>query len=235
MLFPGRDTACLSLAFHARGAWSNRNAVKAALEAGNDTCAKCQTRIPGWMEIHHLNLCHSDWRQENLVPICHFCHLAEHPAQPGFARNDHPLRIIWWPELTQQAIMACAWSLAWMRGYSLQAEESVAGRINRYLQELTAELARRQKAAGSPHPADFLAAAARPPPPAWSSLRFFPAEVLEAGSGSLPMRGPQLRRWLPTGMDDVSLSQVFDGKAPADHLKSLRSAGRRLATEARTA
>ena len=234
MLFADRRSACLSLAFHAAGAWRHRPAVAQALRVGRETCCECLTRVPGWMEIHHRDD-HGDWSPANLAPICAFCHLAKHPAQPGFDRNDCPLRLIWWPELTQSAVMAFAWSIVRMRSHSLQAEDAESGRINRYLQELTGELGRREsaglKAAGSAYPADLLAAA-DDPPATWSGLRFFPTDVL--ASGPTPSEGPVLRRWLPSGMDRFPLVEILDA-GPPEHLQLLRAAGGRLRAAAATA
>ncbi|MDE0531185.1 MAG: hypothetical protein OXI01_07015, partial [Albidovulum sp.] len=61
MLFPGPETAMLSLMFHAENAWLHRYAVRRALTKGGQRCHRCRTSIPGWMEIDHLSGDHSDW------------------------------------------------------------------------------------------------------------------------------------------------------------------------------
>lgn len=206
LLFPDRGSASLTLAFHARAAWCHRVSVREALERGNDTCCFCSTRIPAWMEVHHLNGIHDDWRTENLVPICHFCHLAQHPAQPGFARRDFPLEILWWPELTQPAIMAFAWSVAWLGACAAQREE-LAATIGDHLKAVRTELSRRAQhgraAAGTALPADLLAAAGEEEPQHWRNLRFFPVEVRSTGQHSAVVH-----RWLAGGPDSFPLSSV---------------------------
>ena len=175
-----------------------------------------------------MNGIHADWRTENLAPICHFCHLAQHPAQPGFGRRDFPLEIVWWPELTQPAIMAFAWSIAWLEACAAQQEEEEAGAIEDYLNSVATELSRRARhgraAAGTALPADLLSAAGEEEPRHWQNLRFFPVEVRGSGRHSAA-----LCRWLAGGLDAFPLGSVIDESEIKYGLVGLRKTGASLA------
>ncbi len=64
------------------------------------------------MEIDHADSDHENWDVANLRPICHICHLAKHPVQPGIS-HFYPLRPIFLPELSQSLVSALAWSIIW--------------------------------------------------------------------------------------------------------------------------
>ena len=158
------------------------------------------------MEVHHRNGRHDDWRAENLVPICHFCHLVRHPAQPGFGRREFPLEIIWWPDLTQAAIMSFAWAIAWMHANTAQREEG--GRTDDYLKSLALEVGRRARrgrtAAGTALPADLLQAARPVEPEHWRALRFWPVELRSPGRS-----GPGIHRWVASRLDHFPINSIL--------------------------
>ena len=238
-LFPDRVAASITLAFHARLAWRHREAVSRALRRDNDTCCRCATRIPGWMEIHHLDGNHRDWRQENLAPICHFCHLMQHPAQLGYEDGEFPLEITWWPEVTHAAISAFTWSVVWLqtalwaRVDAEQAEaddpepdgSSLADRLAGYLREVTGEAQRRRALLLHRHdsdvsampkfPSEMLSALlpGEPEPEHWQELRFLPTHLRRA---SVQLGPGHIHRVLSGGrIDQVDLRTVMHEEARA--------------------
>ncbi len=236
MLFPDPVNAAVPLCLHAERAWTHRRAVSDALRRGRQRCHDCGTAVPGWMEIHHLDDDHGNWAAGNLVPICQFCHLARHPAQPGLAEMD-PLRVIWWPELTQRAVCSMAWASAWL--LTICADASAAGVIDARTaaleclrDQIIVELNRRLQAAerviGTASPAAMLNVAVRRAgePESWHHLRWWP----EAGSD---ING-DLIRWLPgTGLSAVPVSSAAACLAAAPEKDGpLEQAGRVLAAAA---
>ncbi len=159
-----------------------------------------------------MNGNHDDWRVENLAPICHFCHLARHPAQPGFGRGEFPLEIVWWPELTQAAIMAFSWSIFWLRALA-QQDDDVAGKVGACLNGVSNEISRRtrqgREAGGARLPADLLSAAGEEEPAHWQSLRFLPVEIRSSGQR---WQSAELHRFLAGGFDRFPLVSVVDAE-----------------------
>ncbi len=180
------------------------------------------------MEVHHRNGRHDDWRAENLVPICHFCHLVRHPAQPGFGRREFPLEIVWWPDLTQAAIMSFAWAIAWMHANTAQREEG--GRTDDYLKSLALEVSRRARrgrtAAGTALPADLLQAARPVEPGHWRSLRFWPVELRSPGRS-----GPGIHRWVASRLDHFPINSILHESNNQCDLGGLALIGSDLAAE----
>ena len=234
-LFPDRAAAVLTLAFHARLAWQHREAVSRALRRDDDTCCRCATRIPGWMEIHHRDGNHRDWREENLAAICHFCHLACHPAQGGYERAEFPLEMTWWPEVTQGAISAFTWAVIWLQaalGPQVEAEEAAARltdeippeglstRLAGFLKEISGELMSRRAVGlgvinriGTASPSDLLSSLlpTEPEPDRWAELRFLPTHLRKATVAAGP---GQIHRVLSGGrIDQVDLRVVLHGQA----------------------
>ena len=110
------------------------------------------------MEIHHVNDRHEDWSEQNLAAICHYCHLARHPLQPGVAHEDHPLRMMWWPDVPQVTLNTLAWTAVWLAEtvadlveVQASAEETRynidPGQAEAHLKSFRAELERREEKA----------------------------------------------------------------------------------------
>ena len=112
MLFSNPDTAAISLQFHAIRCWEHRDTVHEVFRTCDWTCGTCGTALPHFMEIDHCDDDHENWCPANLRPICHFCHLAKHPAQPGIGHFDL-LRPILLPEMSQAEISALGWAVIW--------------------------------------------------------------------------------------------------------------------------
>ncbi len=208
LLFPHPDTACVTLAFHAAAAWPRRKRVREVLEQGGERCRLCGTRVAGWMEIDHLNRDHSDWRRENLAPVCHFCHLTQHPVQTGFGDGDHPVEVIHWPEITQTALCALAWAA--VRTAVREDEAATAARpeearaLKTVLTQTREEIRRRKRTASQLAPAKpqallTMAVRAGGEPQAWSGLRWWPAAAEDNG---------ELFRWLPGGLQRVKAQEI---------------------------
>ena len=197
----------LSLMRHAEQAWLHRGAVRRALAEGGHRCHRCRTSIPGWMEIDHLSGDHSDWRAGNLAPICHFCHLALHPAQPGLG-DDPPLAPIHWLGLSQPRISSLGWALVWLRTALVdldpsdradltQAVESVLGQAH---SEIEARLSPARDLLPSPiRPDGMLNALARlgAEPARWRDLFWWPEAATPPPPGRPADAGKGILRWSP--------------------------------------
>ena len=202
------ELALLTLQRHARGAARNAKAVRAALEAGDHTCRGCAMHMPGWMEIHHADGDHDNWDASNLQPICHFCHLLEHPVQPG-SEADAPMRPLWWPDIAPPELMALAWAALWLADVCDDANRTEttaddgarlqlglhARPLRSLLDLLETEISRRAELAVSVagtasvgallEAADQRARAGEPEPDEWDGLRLWPAAVCAGKRRSL--------------------------------------------------
>lgn len=238
MVFPKPSTAMLTLAFHAEQAWRNRNAVERALSKGDHRCCRCSTRIPGWMEVEHADSDHFNWRTENLVPICHFCHLQAHPVQP--LDDEDTLLLIWLPKISQNAVTALAWAMIWLRRAQTEAETAGISQPGAMLNahslsllhsSLTGEIDALERAAGAvtglAGPGAMLNISHRNggEPASWKGLRWWPG----AATGR-----SVLKRWVPCkGLETISADVVGaylfrQGQNPADMMDRLTAAASRL-------
>ena len=215
MLFPAPETAMLSLMRHAEQAWLHRGAVRRALADGGRRCHRCRTSLPGWLEIDHLSGDHSDWRAGNLAPICHFCHLALHPAQPGLG-DDPPVAPIHWPGMDQRRVSALCWALVWLRAAHFdldrsanddlaQAVQSVLGQAH---SEIEARFAPARDLLPSPiRPDGMLNALARlgAEPSGWRDLLWWPEAATPPPPGRSSGGGGGILRWTPgRGIDSIA-------------------------------
>ena len=239
-LFPPPESASISLAFHAEHAWTHRDAVRSVLAGGGHRCNRCSVRIPGWMEVDHADGNHGNWREGNLRPICHFCHLQAHPAQA--LDDDATLRLIWWPDIRQSAVTGLAWAMIWLQGACHEADEAdyasrsdgrlSAHSLKRLRESLIAEITRLEDLAaeitGSASAAALLNVANRAgrEPASWMHLRWWPG----AASGTA-----ELKRWVPgSGLEGLGTSEAAavlfrQEMTPAEMLGHLEVAVQRLA------
>ncbi len=180
------------------------------LERDQHTCTNCGIRLPGWMEIHHVNHDHDDFSRENLNAICHFCHLLYHPLQPGHFDHEPPLVLLRWPGIDQPAIQNLAWLLLYFEhGYELveyddvNTEKAVLHQVSypaieNHIQDVRKELELRQNKVGTWSEvtlASMLELASKDgEPETWSELRFFPAGLMmpRRQLGLLSMATPAL-------------------------------------------
>ena len=245
MVFPQPSTAMLTLAFHAEQAWRHRDAVRSTLSKGDNRCCRCSTRIPGWMEIEHADGDHFNWQPENLVPICHFCHLQAHPVQP--LDDEDTLFLIWLPKISQNAVTALAWAMIWLLRAQTEAETAGiyqpgamlnARSLSLLQSSLKGEIDALERAAGRvtgmARPDAMLNISQRhgEEPACWKGLRWWPG----AASGR-----SVLKRWVPCkGLETISADVVGaylfrQGQNPADMMERLTTAASRLATAAEAA
>lgn len=76
-------------------------------ERDNHTCRECGIRIPGMMEIDHLDG-HRRSPAASLATICQFCHNLKHPIWASARKRLIPIHA---PDLSQQDIHRLAWTL----------------------------------------------------------------------------------------------------------------------------
>ena len=85
--------------------------ISAAMAEGDWTCHVCEIRLPGFMEIDHLDGHRpSDTR---LAPICQFCHDRKHPL---WAASRGRITLIHAPDFTHEQLSRLAWTILLHRG-----------------------------------------------------------------------------------------------------------------------
>ncbi len=211
LLFP-HDPAIASLgaADHLWRAQPYLEICRMVLDRDHHTCIDCGIRIPGWMEIHHVNQDHDDFRRENLTAICHFCHLLHHPLQFGHFDHEPPLVLLRWPGIEQAKLQNLAWLLLYFEhGYELKEYDEVNTEkallhqvsypaIENHIKEIRKELELRQNKVGKWGGVTLASmleyALQEGEPESWSELRFFPAGLVmpRRQLGLLSMATPEL-------------------------------------------
>lgn len=92
---------------------------KKIFERWKFACVGCGFVDRAHLEVHHLDGDHKNDSPENLVPICHFCHLTQHI---GLAGKNGEATIIWLPEIEQAALSHVARTVMVARYASTMAE-----------------------------------------------------------------------------------------------------------------
>lgn len=62
------------------------------------TCQTCGWFDKEFLEIHHINDDHSNFKMSNLEAICPLCHMVHHPSLASLSGAGH---LIWLPEMSQ--------------------------------------------------------------------------------------------------------------------------------------
>lgn len=86
--------------------------IQAAMDGGEWCCHKCQTYLPGLLEIDHTQG-HSPSRKSGLKPICAFCHERDHPV---WAVGRGRFALMHAPDLSYEEISQMTWALLGNRG-----------------------------------------------------------------------------------------------------------------------
>jgi hypothetical protein len=72
------------------------------------TCQGCGFRSLHFMEIHHINHDHNNWRTANLATLCPLCHQVFHPNTASLSDGAY---LAWVPEVSQvelnRLLLAC--------------------------------------------------------------------------------------------------------------------------------
>ena len=71
------------------------------LKRDQQSCRFCGLPAGSWQDVFHLNNDHDDWSADNLAAACPLCHGVQHI---GSASADREMRVIWLPEITQNAL-----------------------------------------------------------------------------------------------------------------------------------
>jgi len=117
-----------------------------ALQRGKWICCDCGISMPGWMEVHAVNGNHFDMASDNLVPICHYCHLARHPVA---AARTGALTPIWWAEMSQAGVNRLAWALMAVDEMARKKSGLAMDPLLRQLRELDLRIGERQELAAA--------------------------------------------------------------------------------------
>lgn len=80
MDIPHPVNAVMGPRFHALLAGNHPRTFRDVVERDGWKCHCCGLRIPGWMEVDHLDGNHADNTPTNLGCICPWCHRVRHPA-----------------------------------------------------------------------------------------------------------------------------------------------------------
>lgn len=133
----------LGMRYHAILAGKAGSAAAAAILDGKHTCHCCAVRLPGGMEIDHIDRNHHNLSAGNLKPICQVCHYSRHPV---WAAQHKRMRLIWMPHVSQLELNRLFWAAIMLSDASaaVEGEEDPKGlfemlRIN---QDLLAQAAK---------------------------------------------------------------------------------------------
>ena len=221
---------------HAMIATAASDATVECLKRDDWTCHRCGIRLPGFMEIDHVES-HDDSNPENLKAICQFCHNLRHPV---WAALRGRLKIIWAPGLKQASIHRLAWHVLLASGFA--GDEFTRAGLERAALSIADGIGRRECAAsqilGSSHPEAFfealLAAKSMLCETRFAelamlldaSLRFWPAAVDRISEGC-DRPSASVSCWREGGFADVAedlqkryWDSEFPGHALADLLRS---------------
>ncbi len=101
------ETLVLGARSHAALAGQMADSVESCFERDDWTCHLCGIRLPGYMEVDHVNG-HRPCSAEELRTICQFCHNLRHAV---WAAGRGRLRILWAPSLRQRPLTVIAWAV----------------------------------------------------------------------------------------------------------------------------
>lgn len=96
-------------------------------ERDKETCHICGTRIPGFMDVDHIQG-HKPCTSKDMRCICPFCHDLRHPLWAASHRRIIP---IYAPDLSQADITRLAWTLIGLRGI-----DGAAAQVSRILEDV---------------------------------------------------------------------------------------------------
>ena len=123
---------------HSELASNNPKAISECLARDDWTCCICRTRIPGFMEVDHVQS-HGPCQADQLRTICQFCHNLRHPL---WAALRGRFRIFWAPGLEQLWINRIAWHVLFAS--RSRSDGEIDSDLNAAAQQIFNDVSRRE-------------------------------------------------------------------------------------------